>query len=111
MAGERATFSIMATVVFHSSGVCPPEFVMFPRLWQTEQAVSIVANVRFLLVVRVFELWTHDNDLRRAVGLSRVELYDPTTGTFNATASLSTARASHSATLLPDGTVLVAGGA
>jgi uncharacterized protein (TIGR03083 family) len=34
---------------------------------------AIVADVSFLLVVRVFELWTHDNDLRRAVGLSRVE--------------------------------------
>jgi uncharacterized protein (TIGR03083 family) len=34
---------------------------------------AIVADISFLLVVRVFELWTHDNDLRRAVGLSRVE--------------------------------------
>ena len=34
---------------------------------------SIVADIRFLLIVRVFELWTHDNDLRRAVGLDRVE--------------------------------------
>jgi uncharacterized protein (TIGR03083 family) len=34
---------------------------------------SIVADVRFLLLVRVFELWTHDNDLRWAVGLDRVE--------------------------------------
>lgn len=34
---------------------------------------SITADVKFLLVGRVFELWTHDNDLRRAVGLGRVE--------------------------------------
>jgi uncharacterized protein (TIGR03083 family) len=34
---------------------------------------SITADIRFLLIVRVFELWTHDNDLRRAVGLDRVE--------------------------------------
>ena len=34
---------------------------------------SVAADVRFLLVVRVFELWTHDNDLRRVVGLDRVE--------------------------------------
>ena len=33
----------------------------------------ITADIRFLLLVRVFELWTHDNDLRRAVGLHRVE--------------------------------------
>lgn len=34
---------------------------------------TIDAEIRFLLVVRVFELWTHDNDLRRVVGLDRVE--------------------------------------
>jgi uncharacterized protein (TIGR03083 family) len=34
---------------------------------------TIEADIRFLLVVRVFELWTHDNDLRRAIGLDRVE--------------------------------------
>ena len=34
---------------------------------------SLVTDVRFLLVARVFELWTHDNDLRLAVGLGRVE--------------------------------------
>ncbi len=34
---------------------------------------SITADVKFLLIGRVFELWTHDNDLRRAVGLGRVE--------------------------------------
>ena len=30
--------SIMATVVFHSSGVCPCEFVMLVKLWHAEQA-------------------------------------------------------------------------
>jgi uncharacterized protein (TIGR03083 family) len=34
---------------------------------------TINGDIRFLLVVRIFELWTHDNDLRRAVGLERVE--------------------------------------
>ncbi len=31
------------------------------------------ADVKFVLLARVFELWTHDNDLRRAVGLGRAE--------------------------------------
>lgn len=44
--------------------------------------------------------------------LDSVELYDPNTGTFSnvTTATLGTARCGHSATLLPNGTVLIAGG-
>jgi N-acetylneuraminic acid mutarotase len=42
--------------------------------------------------------------------LKGAELYDPTTGTWSITANLNTNRDSHTATLLPNGNVLVAAG-
>lgn len=74
---------------------------------RSNASATVLADGRVLIVGGDA---TRSKSAPQVQALASTELFDPATGRFTLSGSLSTERFGHSATLLPDGRVLVAGG-
>jgi WD40 repeat protein len=95
-----------ATVTVVQSGFLPVGQMASRRNGHT---ATLLSDGR-VLIVGGFDTFT--DDLSAAITpLATAEIFDPAAGSFTATGNMQTARAFHTATLLPNNKVLVAGGA
>jgi hypothetical protein len=79
---------------------------------RSSHTATLLPDGRVLIAAGVTDNWVPDKGgfAVSPTSLNSAELYDPATGMWSVTASLNTVRDSHTATLLPNGKVLVAGG-
>ena len=107
IAGGTADPSIWASAEIYDPGTgtfAATGNMTTPRSWHT---ATLLPDGKVLIAGgRVHQA----NSELATVTLASAELYDPDTGTFSATGNLTMARESHTATLLNNGTVLIAGG-
>ncbi len=130
-----ATGSMTATRFYHTATLLPNGSVLivggeqgFPqssaelydpvaRTWSSTQAMTTARGKHTATLLPNSKVLVVGGEWYGAVGgtltflpVASAELYDPATGTWTATGTMTTARAGHTATFLPNGKVLVAGG-
>src|SRR5690242_3552049 len=108
-AGFLVPILFWCVVVYHSPSLMaqsPGTFIATSSMTTARSAHTAT----LLLDDRVLITGGYLIEANRYTVLNTAEIYDPTTETFVPTGSMSNARSGHTATRLPDGRVLIAGG-
>jgi hypothetical protein len=103
MAGGWNVSGSLAELYDPASGTFSPTGSMTVARWS--HTATLLNNGKVLIAGGEFY-----NSGGSVASLASAELYDPTAGTFTAASDMTLARTDHTATLLPSGMVLVAGG-
>ena len=77
---------------------------------RASHSTTVLSDGRVLIVGGQYGVYSPGKGRVEPVRTNSAELYDPATETFTPTGSLAATRLDHTATLLPDGKVLIAGG-
>jgi len=107
---ERARKAFPILILVASGHVCFAQGIFTPTgpmsIPRSGHTATLLADGKVLIAGG----WTPDGTSRNGNVVSSAELYDPSTGTLSTTGSMTTNRQGHTATLLADGRVLIAGG-
>jgi Galactose oxidase, central domain/Kelch motif len=108
--GGRLTLLLDGRVLAGASGLYDPGTGAWTATGRTVKVHQGGETITLLLDGRVLLAGGHDDRYPPKGVTGSAELYNPRTGRWTVTGSMITPRAGHTATLLPDGKVLVAGG-